>query len=177
MALAFLPIVLGIIDLLRIALIISIPLFLAAIPALFLKNKLAKKFSLNWIQSALITTYLAVTIILIFLYLVPYYLGFLESILAKQTPPAILALTPLDLAAAVLLTIIKIVISAIILTIIVFPLEFFAEFVSDKLKEKKIPRLAKNFVIAYCTSLLVTIIILFVFPWILNGIIFLIYWG
>ncbi|MDD5163658.1 MAG: hypothetical protein PHD95_05635 [Candidatus ainarchaeum sp.] len=177
MALDVLSIALGIIDLLRIALIIAIPLFLVSIPALFFKNWLVKKFSLNWIQSALIATYLAVTIILIFLYVFPYYLGFSESILAKQIPPGMLAITPADIAVAIFLTILKILVNALILTIIVLPLEFFAEFASDKLKEKKFPQLAKNFVIAYCTGLLVTIIILFVFPWIINGIVFLLYWG
>ncbi len=177
MAFDVLSVALGIMDLLRIALIISIPLFLASIPALLFKNWLAKKFSLSWIQSALITTYLAVTIILIFLYLFPYYLGFSESILAKQIPPSMLAITPADIAVAIFLTILKILVNALILTIILLPLEFFAEFASDKLKEKKFPQLAKNFVIAYCTGLLATIIILFVFPWIISGIVFLLYWG
>ncbi|MDD5148821.1 MAG: hypothetical protein PHH08_05150 [Candidatus ainarchaeum sp.] len=177
MALDPLSIASGIIDLLRIALILAVPLFLASIPVFFFKNRVSKKFSLNWIQSAVLTTYVAVTIILIFLYLWPYCLGFAESIVAHQTPPSMLAMTPADLALAVIFTILKILSSALVLTILLLPLEFFAEFVSDRLKEKKLPAPAKTFIGAYCTSLLVTIIILFVFPWIANGVIYLIYWG
>lgn len=177
MSLDPLSIISGIIDLLIIALKISIPAFLIGLIVVFFKNWLAKKYGLSWIQSAVVATYLAVTIILFFLYLFPYYLGFLASDLAKQAAPSMLSLTVWDIAAAVFFTIIKILGSALILTIMLLPLEFLAEFFSSKLKEKKIPELAKKFAVAYFTSLVVTIIILFIFPWMLTGIIYMIYWG
>ena len=177
MALEPISILFGILDILRIALIFSIPLFIAAIPSLALKNLLAKKYNLNWIQSALLATYLALTAILIFLYLLPYYFGFIASEIAKQTAPVLLELSLLDMVSAVFFTIIRLLGTGLLLTILVLPLEFLAEYFSDLLKEKKIPGLLQKFIVSYCISLVVTIIILFVFPWIWTGIIYLIYWG
>ncbi len=170
-------IVLGILDFLRIALLFTVPVFLVSIPALLAKERLAKKFNLNWIQSALITTYLALTIILIFLYLYPYALGFFESETASETAPSILATTPQDMLVAVFLGIIKILSTALVLTVLALPFEFFAAFVLEKLKELKIHALAKNFITAFCSCLLALIIVFFVFPWAFSGIIFLIFWG
>ncbi|HLD58327.1 MAG TPA: hypothetical protein VI977_01640 [archaeon] len=175
-------IVFGLLDFLRIVIFVTVPVFLVSLPVLFAKERIAKKFSLNWFQSALITTYLAVTIILIFLYLYPYALGFSQSQIAGQTAPSILATTPQDILIAVFLGIIKILTTALILTVLLLPFEFFAVFAAEKLKEakisgKEIPLLAQTFAAAFCTCLLALIIVFFIFPWTVNGIIFLIYWG
>ena len=170
-------IVFGLLDFLRIVIFVTVPVFLVSLPVLFAKERIAKKF-----QSALITTYLAVTIILIFLYLYPYALGFSQSQIAGQTAPSILATTPQDILIAVFLGIIKILTTALILTVLLLPFEFFAVFAAEKLKEakisgKEIPLLAQTFAAAFCTCLLALIIVFFIFPWTVNGIIFLIYWG
>ena len=176
MALDPVSILFGIIDFARITVIIAIPVFIIALLALEARKALEKKFSLSWIQGAIVTTYLAVTIILIFLYLVPYYLAWQESEIAKQTAPSILALTTADIATAIIFAAAKILASAVVLTILLLPLEFFAAFVSDKLKEKKIPGIGKTFIAAYCSCALAAIIA-FAFPWIIVGIFYMIYWG
>ena len=177
MALDLATVIFDIILLLRIALFIGIPVFIIALICIPLKERLVKRFKLSWIQGTAITTYLAVTVILIFLYLLPWYFAYSESLVAGQTAPGILALTPGDLIIAGLLTILKIIMTALIFTVLLLPLEFFATFLLEKLEEKKFPKPAKIFAAVYCTCLLAAIIVLFAFPWIINGLVYLVYWG
>lgn len=177
MALDAFSILFGIIDLLFIALKLAIPVFLVSLAALWLKKKLSERYSLSWIKSALITTYLVIFVLLVILHLYTWFSGYFESSVAMQEVPGIFAITPAEILTGILFMAIKIFLTAIILTILLLPLEFFAEFVSEKIKEKKMPSLLQTFIASYCTCLLTAIIVLFVFPWIIPGVFFLIYWG
>lgn len=177
MALDPVSIALGILELFRIAIIITIPVFLIAIAALFLRKTLSERFKLNWVKGTLLANYIVIAIIIAIAYILPYSLGFAESGLAKIEMPSVLAITPAEILLVTVLSIIKILISTLIITVLVLPLEFFGSFMLEKLKERQLPELAKLFITAFATCLLATIIILFVFPWIINGIIFLVYWG
>ncbi len=169
----------ALIDLLRMALIAAIPAFVLTLlgQALFKKIR-GKKKKTSWIVAAFAASYSVMLIVVFFLYLFPLYLGFVESDLAKQTPLPEMQLTVVDYGVAFFATIVKNLISAVVLTILLLPLLFFASFVSEKIEErKKLPALANTFIAVYCTALLAWVIILFVFPWVLSGILYLLFWS
>ncbi|MBN1940862.1 MAG: hypothetical protein JW772_01635 [Candidatus Diapherotrites archaeon] len=169
--------VLNIADLLVLTLMIAIPVFIVALVALFLRERISKKFEMSWIKSTLITTYVFVLLISALAYVSPYYSAFSESEIASQEQPVVLATTPADVAVAFFLTVLRILVVALLFTLLLLPLQFFATFLMDKLAEKKFPKPAKVFAATYFTCLLALIIMFFVFPWIIPGLMFLFFWG
>ena len=124
-------------------------------------------------------TTLIVLIPLVFIaYLVPYSLGFFESELALQQAPEFMQLTMLDYAMAIIATVVKNLLSAILFTILLMPLVFFAAFAEEKVKERlKLPALASTFAAVFLTAALAWIVLLFVFPWVINAIFWKLYWS
>jgi hypothetical protein len=169
----------ALVDLLRMALIAAIPAFvLTLLGQLLFKKIRGKKKKTSWIVAAFAASYIVMLAVIFFLYLFPLYLGFVESDLAKQTPPPEMQLTVVDYGVAFFATIVKNALSAAVLTILLLPMLFFASFVSEKIGEKKkLPALANTFIAVYCTALLAWVIILFVFPWVLSGILYLLFWS
>ena len=169
----------ALIDLLRMALIAAIPAFVLTLFGQLLFKKIrGKKKKTSWIAAAFAASYIIMFAVVLLLYLFPFYLGFIESDLAKQIAPPEMQLTIIDYGMAFFSTILKNALSAAVLTILLLPLLFFASFVSEKIEEKKkLPAPANTFIAVYCTALLAWVIILFIFPWVLSGIIYLLFWS
>ncbi len=170
--------VLGLIDLIRLSLIVAIPVFLVVLVGQVLGKKVEKKFEQSWIVSAFITTFIVLLPIVFFAYLIPYAMGYFASPFVGMPLPEFMQLTVVDYAMMVILTIIKNVITAFIFAVLLMPLLFFASFVEEKLKKKtKLPPLANLFIAVFTTAFAAWIIILFIFPWIYTGIFELLWWG
>ncbi len=172
-------VLLAIIELLRLSIITVIPCFVIALGAEQLHSRISKRFSLSWAKSALISTYLAVTLLIIFLYSIPGYLGWAESPLTGKPIPAELQPTALDIAALLLFAIVKILLTALIYSILLLPFIFFATYVLEKLREreKPFPQLVNKFIAVFAAVLLAWIILLFVFPFSAGGLLYLLYWS
>ena len=121
--------------LLRLGIITAIPCFPAVLIGERLHNKISKRFSLSWIKATLLSTYLIVTLLIIFLYLVPLYYGWIESPLTGEALPPELQPGLFDLASLFLLSAVKILLAALVYTILLLPFMFFATYVLEKLKD------------------------------------------
>jgi hypothetical protein len=173
-----LDILLGIGELLRLALLTSIPCFAIVLAAEQLHRRLSLRFKFSWAQATLVSTYLAVTLLIIFLYFIPSYLGWLESPLTGQPVPPELQATAADIAALLVFTAVKILASALAYTILLLPFIFFATYVVEKLKETgKLPVPANKFIAVFASALLAWIILLFIFPFAWGGLLYLLFWS
>ena len=170
----------SLVELLRMALITSIPCFVLAIVGERIHLWLSKRFSLSWAKSVLLSTYLIVTLLIMVLYLVPLYLGFAESPVSGPLTAPELQMTIVDYGMLALLSAVKILVSGAIFSILILPLLFFSSYALEKSRgifEKKIPESAHKFVAVYATCVLAWIVLLFVFPWAIGGFVYLIYFG
>ena len=170
--------ILGLIDLIRLSIIVAIPSFLIVLVAQKLNEKIQKTFKLSWIVSAFTTSFIVLLPIVFLAYLIPYALGYFASPFPGMALPEFMQLTLIDYAMAVILTIIKNVITAFIFAVLLMPLLFLASFVDEKLKEKtKLPELANTFITIFLTAFVSWIVLLFIFPWIYAAIFELLWWG
>ncbi|MBN2067750.1 MAG: hypothetical protein JW744_04745 [Candidatus Diapherotrites archaeon] len=168
----------ALIDLVRMSLIVAIPGFLLVLAGQHLFKKLREKFKLNWIQAAGITTYAIVLAIVFIVYLYPFALSFMERAQTGSAPVPIMELTLVDYGVMVFATIAKNLLTALVFTFLLLPLLFFASFASEKIRERhKMPEIANTFVAVFCTAFVSWAIVLFIFPWILNGVLYLLFWS
>ncbi len=166
------------VDLLRMALVVAVPGFVLTLVGQWLFKKMRKRFGLNWVQAAFVSTFIITLAIVFLLYLFPYYLAVIETKPIADLPIAEVQVTFVDHGIAFFSTIVKNLLTGLVFTILLLPLIFFGSFVSEKIDEKKkLHPLANTFAAVYCTALLIWIIILFVFPWALSGLVYLLYWS
>ncbi|MAG22337.1 MAG: hypothetical protein CL943_03490 [Candidatus Diapherotrites archaeon] len=172
-------VLLAIIELLRLGLVTAIPTFVVVLVAEPVYRAITKRFSLSWAKASLITAYLAVTLLIMVLYIVPLFLGWSESQLTGTPAPAILQTTIVDIATVAVISLLKILITAAIYTVMVLPLLLVSTYVLEKLKarEKPLPSIANKFIAVFATSVLAWIILLFVFPFAWGGLFYLLYWS
>jgi len=170
--------ILALLDFVRMSLIVAIPAFLLCLPGQRLLHFFEKRYKLSWIVAAFLSVFLILLPIVFALYIVPYWIGYSESALVGLPVPEGMQNTALDYAMAFVATVAKNVLSALLFTILLMPLLFFAAFVQDYLEKKyKPPALATAFAAAFLTSALAWIIVLFVFPWIINAVFWKLYWS
>lgn len=166
------------IELFRLSLITSIPSFIIALGTEQLHKRLSKRFSLSWAKSALISTYLTVTLLIMVLYSLPLYIGWAESPLTGQSMPPELQPVALDYLMFAVFFVLKIITTGLIFSILLLPLIFFSVYALEKAREKeKLPELANKFVAVFATNVLAWLVLLFVFPWVFGGLLYLLFWG
>ena len=172
--------ILALIDLLRITLITAIPAFLIALAGEQLHLRLSKRFSLSWAKSTAISTYLIVTLLIMVLYLVPLYIGFSESPLTGIPTPEVFQVGLLETVVAGVIILLRLLVIGILFTLLLLPFLFFSSYALEKSRErlaKRIPGLVHKFVATFATALLAWIVLLFVFPWALGGLLYLLYFA
>ncbi len=171
-------IVFALIDLLRLSLIVAIPAFLVMLVGQKVNAFLKEKFNLSWIVSVFISTIVVLIPIVFALYLMPFMAGYFETQTVGQPVPEFMETTLLDQAMAVILTVVKNLLSALLFAILLLPMIFFGAFAEEKIWEKiKLPKLVIRFIAVLLTTALAWLIVLFVFPWIINAIFWKLYWS
>jgi hypothetical protein len=163
-------------ELLKLAFLTAIPSFALALAAGKLHSQISRRFSLSWAKATLISTYLILTLLIIFLYSLPIYLGWVESPLSGQPVPPELQLTVADAAIGLLFAALKVVLAALAYTLLLLPFIFFATYVLERLKGRRLPATAKRFAAVFLSALLAWVVLLFVFPFAWGGLIYLLYW-
>jgi len=167
----------AVLDLLRMALIAAIPAFLLALIGARLHKMLAKKFRLEWIQSVFAATFIILLPIIFLLYLVPYWLAFMETP-SMGAAPGFAATGIVEYGLAFFLTIAKNIITAFVFALLLLPLVFLAAFISEILEKRvKLKGLPNSFAAVYLTALIAWMVVFFVFPWIYSGVIYMLFWG
>jgi hypothetical protein len=163
-------------DLLRGAFFLAIPVFLVVFLSSFLHSWLAKKYNFSWLKSTMVTSYLTIFILIMVLYSVPAFLGFQES--DQGTIPLSFQLSTIDWLVFIALIVLRNAAISLLFTLFILPLEFLSSMVFDYLKEKtKINKWLGVFAAVFSACLAASIILLFLFPWVIGGIVYLtFYW-
>jgi len=166
----------SVIDLIKIAFIASVPAFIGVILGMKLKGLLEKKFKDSWLRNSFIVTYIFCLIIVAFLYVFPLMEAFGETNTAGI--PQELNPTLTDSILAFLWSAFKILFSAFVIAILLIPLEFVGLYVFEWLQKKyKFNYFAELFLGVFSASLVAVIVLLFLFPWTITGLIYLIYFA
>ncbi len=174
----------SLIDLAKGSLIFSIPVYLIVLIGVFLRRFFEKKYKLNWFKSSLAATYLLMFALPFFLYISFPAASFGEVTIGEIPYTA----RPIgELVFPIILSFIRLLVVAAVLTLMLLPLEFVGVFIFDKqikrlalIKSKKWSKLnyfINLYISVFILSLFTAFVILFLFPWILPGVIYLIFFG
>ena len=165
----------SLIELVRLSLILSIPVFFIALFIGFVTSKITAKFGMSFAKASFISTYLTVLLLIIVLYFYPLYTGYSEAKGNEVKPPQF-ELTFSDILQAIPAFVIKFLWNAFVFTMLALPIEFAALFIFDWVKNKySLPKLANLYIASFAASIATILILLFVFPFILAGLINLLY--
>ena len=171
----FLNAIFSVIDLLRGTLFLSIIAFVGVFFASFLHAWLSKKYNLSWLKATIITSYLAIFILIMVLYFAPVISGFSDS--DQGSIPEFFQSTPADTIVFFVTILLRNAAIALLYAFFVLPLEFLASMVFDFLKEKKTNKWLGVFAAVFVACLATTIVLLFLLPWVLPGLLYLtFYW-
>jgi hypothetical protein len=172
-------------------LVLAIPLTIAVMVFSRLEARLEKKFKLSWLKASWLSTFIAMFILLIFIYLLPFLqvLDFAKNdslpaeiktqfdevngVFVEQPTGSIPAL---DALISAVITIARLLLVAAVLALILLPLEFIGSAVFSRLERKKSANIPA-FYIASFAGLLIAMIVIMVFSWIPAGIIYFIYFS
>ena len=150
----------SIFDLLRGSIINSVYVFVIVLVAYFARKYFAKKFSLNWFRSAILTTYL-----LVFLLILVMHLQILLPIITQgDTAPPEFSPTITDSLFSVFLLLINILFSTAVITFLLLPLEFIGLYFYEKALPQKTAWPIRLMLAVFLSTLLATLLIIFVFP-------------
>lgn len=166
----------SLLDLLKGSVIFSIPVFVFVFTAIFVRKSLAKKYKWAWFKSSIVTTYFLVFSLVLVIYVLPI----VDVNNSVQNYPILpeLAPTPLEIATPIILQFFRLLVVALILTFILMPLEFVGLFLFEKISQKiKAAYSVHIFLTVLASTFFSLAIILFLMPWIVSGIIFLIFFG
>ena len=153
-------VVAGILDLIRGSVINSVYVFAIVIVAFFIRRYMAKKFSMNWFKSSILTTYL-----LVFLLIFVMHLLILFPVLSYYVfiPPEFQP-TLADNITSLILQLFNIVFSAAVITFLLMPLEFIGLYFYEKVLPEKTAYPIKLLFAVFLSTLLASILVIFVFP-------------
>ena len=150
----------GIFDLIRGSVINSVYVFAIVIVAVFVRRYMAKKFSMNWFKSGILTTYL-----LVFLLIFVMHLLILFPILSYDVfvPPEFQP-TLADNITSLVLQLFNIVFASAVITFLLMPLEFIGLYFYEKILPEKTAFPIRLLLAVFLSTLLASILVIFVFP-------------
>jgi hypothetical protein len=167
---------LSFLDLLKGSLLIAVIVFFFVLIARVLSKKLTERFKFSWIKSSIASTYAVLFVVLLVLYFFPMTVGFSEEDLGVV--PKELQWNAFDFFYLIGGGLLRVALLSALFSVFLLPLEFVGVFLLEKVKEKwGFPELVNVFASTFGATLLGLFIILFVFPWMLTSIIYLIYFA
>ncbi len=162
-------------DILRGSFALSIPLFLIAIAGSAAHKKISKRFKFSWFVSSLAVAFFFCFAFSLFAYYFPLFQAFSEENLGIEPPE--MQDTPIEMAGFALFSLLKVAIFAALITALAVPFAVLGGLVKDKLKEKKYNEYLCLFAGVFSMSLLASFLLLFFFGWVLQGLVFLLYFS
>ena len=164
-----------IIDLLKGTLFVSIPVFVLVLIGAFLHKKLSKKFRLSWFNTAAI---IALFFALVIVSIAFFYPIFYSSQAISYGPLPVDPDSEADFNANLEFASIafyRIIVVSVALSAMALPFVLMGSLSKDWLKKKKFNNYLCIFASVYLWSMIAAILFLFLFGWILQGIIYLLY--
>ncbi len=171
-----LEIVFSIIDLLKGAFLLSLPVFLFVFVAVLVRKALEKKYKWNWFKSSIMTTFFLVFSLVFVLYVTPASSVFLSG----TQPPILTSLAPTlaQTIGSLFVQFVRLIVVSILLTFLLMPVEFVGLFLFEQVSQKlKIAYSIRLFITVFLATLVCSVFLIFVMPWIIPGILFLIFFG
>jgi len=154
----------------------SIPAFVIVWISTAIQGKLKLKYSLNWVKSAFLTAYIVTFAIVIFIYYLPIF-GIIGASPLGVIPEEFRN-SLLEVSLQQLFNLGRLLIVSLVLTFILIPLAFIGSFLRAEIGKKfKLPSFATLYLTILVITLLVSGIVLFIFPWAITGIFTLIFFG
>lgn len=171
----FLELLLSVIDFLRGAFIYSLPVFLFTMVAVVARRLAAKRFKLSWITSTMLVTFFMTLSLVTALYLSPIIQAFQEP---SYTLPPELEPSILEKAYFVFLQAVRLLAVSVVLSLLLLPLELVGSFFFDWLSKKtNWTFVVRLYAAVFATTLLAAYFAFFVFPFMLSGIVYMIFYG
>jgi hypothetical protein len=175
---SIIALILTIIDLVKDAVLLSIPVFVLVWLGSYLKNALEKRYKLSWIVSVFIVIYIITTLLIFLLYFGFYAFvaqGYDVGVMPEQFMLSFEEAFTMGLTFLVIV-IFKKLFAGLALSLIALPFAFVSSFIREMLvkKYKKINPLALLFAGVFGAVLLALIIFLS-FQWIITGVIYLMF--
>ena len=168
----------ALLELAWLSILLGIPFIVVGVAIRFFTSKIMNRFGISFVQASFIATYGAVLILISFAYFYPLYTGFAESPLTHQPKPPQLAITTGDLLAATPALILRTLWLTFLFSVLIIPLEFVASFAGSVLGDKfSLPSWARVVTGSLVSSLITVSIVLFVFPFSVSGLIYLLYFS
>jgi hypothetical protein len=175
----------SVIDLLKGAFIWSFPVLIFSAFGKLLKDYFEKKYSLSWLKSSFAATYITVLAVTFLVYFLPIVLSFFGrnmGVVPIELEPSIFEST-----AIIIYHFFRTIFVALIISLLFMPFSFagsfFSELVKKKFPQKKesrkkfFPKLLRFYAGVYLTVLFASMIILFIVPWAVSGMLyFLFFW-
>lgn len=157
-------VVTGIFDLLRGSIINSVYVFLIVLVAFFVRRHVAKRFSMNWLKSSILTTYLLVFLLIFVMHLLILFPVLSQNVFtpAEFSPPIT------DTIISVFLLFFNIIFAAVVITFLLMPLEFIGLYFYEKALPSKTGWPIRLLVSVFLSTLLASIMLIFIFPSVLG---------
>lgn len=165
----------SVLDILRGAFILSIPFFLLALPGTVIRVRLAKRFKLSWLASAALTLFAFSLLFSFIAYTVPFLIALNTQnlgVIPGELQPGLG-----DIAQFFLTYTLKVVLSAAVIVAFALPFVFLGSFFYDWLVKKKFNRYICLFLAVFASCLVASVLLLFFFGWVYQGMIFLLYFS
>lgn len=159
--------------------VIAIPVFFILLFAGFLRKKLAKKYSLNWIVSVFIISIILLLPCIIFLYFYPIIISIPEQTIGVI--PSVLQPTTEQWFLFWFYISAKLLAVTVIISIILMPFILLGSFLQQYLDSSKqlkgIPSFAKSFIALYITLMIFFGLLFYLFYWIVIGLMEILFFG
>ncbi|MDO8537661.1 MAG: hypothetical protein Q7S21_02145 [archaeon] len=172
MAFSAFDILLAVFGFLRGIFLISIVIFLLSLVGVKLFNYLRKRHEFSWFKAVLLASFLEIFVLTAIVYFFPAYLGYSQQsygILPPELQPTLIE--NLLFFAGIFL---RVIIVSIVLSIFLLPLEFVGSYVFEKLNQK-LPYFLRQFIAVFAATLVGGICVFLLFPWIILGILQLLF--
>lgn len=134
-----------------------------------------ERFRLSWIQSAWLASYALFFVVLIIAFFVPIWQATTQS--ATGIAPEGIAVTGIELAAKYLFGLLRLLVLSAFFALLALPLIFIAELFKDWLQPWTSNPWLPSFIATWLTVFLTLAIVLFWLPWVVSGLIYLVYWA
>lgn len=159
------------IDLVRGAFVVSLPFFALAFLGSLLHRRLSGKYKFSWLISAVVTIFVFSFAFAVFAYLYPLQQGDLGVL-----PPELQPDTS-DHLGFLLGSVFKVTLTSAVLTGIFTPFALLGSLIKDRLEKRKYNKYICMYAAVFACSLLGSLLFLFLFGWIMQGMLYLLYFA
>lgn len=154
----------------------AIPVFLAVwLVGRPLHAFFQKRWKRSWIQSAWLASYGMFFVVLIIAFFFPVWEANRDS--TTGIPPPEIRLTLTDMAGQFVFGLVRVILAAGLLALLVLPLLFVGALIKDLIQKRLRSRFLCIFFGVWATVLLALTVVLFLVPWVVPGLLYLLYWA